>query len=143
MHIAKHEAYYQKFTTNFRDIYSGLQSKNTSLYTSKLKLHTSRRRRRGSSTTSLIRRKKNTASLPSISLWSYVNARYIIGLGTMLPSTTIGRLMIECIPKIADCKTKREKIELLLRIFFYEKITTQSLQYKETHYLVLEFLKTH
>lgn len=64
--------------------------------------HISRRSLWGSSTTSLIRRKKYTASLPSISLWSYVSATYIIGLGTTLPPTTIGRCTIECIPSIAD-----------------------------------------
>lgn len=64
----------------------------------------SRRSLLGSSTTSLMRRKKKTASLPSMSLWSYVRAMYIIGLGTTLPPTTTARDTIECIPKIADCK---------------------------------------
>nr|KYP73426.1 hypothetical protein KK1_006051 [Cajanus cajan] len=59
---------------------------------------------RGSSTISLMRRRKNTASLPSIILWSYVRATYIIGLGTIFPPTTVGRLTMECIPKIADCQ---------------------------------------
>lgn len=69
----------------------------------------SRRSLLGSSTTSLMRRKKNTASLPSMSLWSYVRAMYIIGLGTTLPPTTTGRETIECIPKIADCKEIEEE----------------------------------
>lgn len=70
------------------------------------RLHMSRSSLRGSSTISLIRRKKNTASLPSISRWSYVSAIYIIGLGTTLPPTTIGRFTIECMPNIADCPRK-------------------------------------
>lgn len=69
--------------------------------------HMSRSSRRGSSTTSLMRRRKNTASLPSISRWSYVSAMYIMGLGTTLPSTTIGRDTMECIPRMADCNLKK------------------------------------
>ena len=64
----------------------------------------SRSNLRGSSTTSLIRRKKKTASLPSISRWSYVRAMYIIGLETISPPTTIGRFTIECMPRMADCQ---------------------------------------
>lgn len=40
--------------------------------------------------------------LPSISLWSYVRAMYIIGRMTISPLITTGRSKIPCIPKIAD-----------------------------------------
>lgn len=66
----------------------------------------------GSSIACLIFRKKLTASLPSIILWSYVNAKYIIGLIVIyfyfylvlitFPLTTTGRSLIACIPRIAD-----------------------------------------
>ena len=111
--------------TKFRSKYVYFLSINSSIsnsrYTRKpritkhlrLGLHMSRRSLRGSSTTSLIRRKKKTASLPSINLWSYVRAMYIIGLGTTFPPTTIGRLTIECIPNIADCQRKVHWCEIL------------------------------
>lgn len=82
----------------------------------------------GSSTTSLIRRKKNTASLPSISLWSYVSAMYIIGRGTTCPPTTMGRLTIECMPRIADCKFKQDNSVKRLGTFIWKLIVTKKWQ---------------
>ena len=65
--------------------------------------HISKLRLLGSSTPSLIFFKNKTASLPSNSLWSYVKAKYIIGLITTCPSLTTGLSNVACIPKIADC----------------------------------------
>jgi len=56
----------------------------------------------GSSILSLIFFKNVTASLPSISLWSYVSARYIIGHATIYSPIHTGLLTVLCIPRIAD-----------------------------------------
>lgn len=45
--------------------------------------------------------KNRAASLPSISLWSYVSTMYIIGLATILSKRTTGLFTIACIPRIA------------------------------------------
>jgi hypothetical protein len=63
-----------------------------------------------------MRLKKNTASLPSMILWSYVRARFIIGLGTTTPPTTIGRVIMECIPTIADCQKQLHEISFTQKI---------------------------
>eukprot|EP00964_Phaeocystis_antarctica_P091269 scaffold58510_cov66-Phaeocystis_antarctica.AAC.2 len=44
-----------------------------------------------------------TASLPSMSLWSYVIAMYIIGRMTTCPLTAMGRGKMPCMPRMADC----------------------------------------
>ena len=48
-----------------------------------------------------LRIQKLPASLPSISLWSYVSTMYIIGLATILSKRTTGLFTIACIPRIA------------------------------------------
>eukprot|EP00982_Pelagococcus_subviridis_P009824 30948-Pelagococcus_subviridis.AAC.3 len=65
--------------------------------------HKSKSNRRGSSTASLIVFKNVTASRPSTSLWSYVNATFIIGRATISFPTQIGRFTMECIPRMALC----------------------------------------
>lgn len=44
-----------------------------------------------------------TASLPSSRRWSYVRARYIIGLISTLPFTATGRSLMACSPRTALC----------------------------------------
>lgn len=55
----------------------------------------------GSSIHSLIFLRNRTASLPSNNLWSQVQAIYIIGRATILPSLTTALSVVACMPRIA------------------------------------------
>jgi hypothetical protein len=46
-------------------------------------------------------------SLPSMSLWSYVSAMYIMGLGWTVPFTTMARWVMLCIPRMALCSSTK------------------------------------
>ena len=56
-----------------------------------------------SSTLSRTEQRKSTASRPSMSLWSYVSARYMTGLISTLPATATGRIFVACMPRMALC----------------------------------------
>uniref|UniRef100_A0A6B0UJ95 Uncharacterized protein n=1 Tax=Ixodes ricinus TaxID=34613 RepID=A0A6B0UJ95_IXORI len=56
----------------------------------------------GSSTAALTFLRNVTASLPSMSRWSYVRQMYIMGRISTFPATLTGRSKTACMPRMAD-----------------------------------------
>lgn len=93
----------QRNKANTKTLACDLQQKLTNRPKYQADIYSRNKIRPGSSIFPATDFKNVTASRPSISRWSYVNARYIIGRASTFPFTTTALIFVACIPKMAAC----------------------------------------